>query len=383
MIIHEIKPGEKLSEVAANYGITEAELRSANGIKTGEAAVGEELLILVPTRTYTIQQGDSLERLCLRFGARKSELCAMNPDVSFESPHPGDVVSIRHAPKTHGIAAANGYFYRGCTADKLHRAMPYITYLTVASAVLENGRLTELFDGTEIAKKAKEHSKTPIIRIYNRAQPIASHRAPGELIDSLIEKAKAEGYKGIALGGELADGEEELSELLLEIKKQMIGSDLILITECEPDSPPCLSEFSDGSVLSFYKENLAAFDDAEKRAYSNFATRSEGAKTFIDLPCLATAEGGYIAYDEALNLARGGYAITTDKSSLISYFDHKRRGRITFPSLKNIKATLELISELGFMGISFDIMRTPHSFLAAYNSMYKTVTECSVRQIDV
>ena len=61
------------------------------------------------------------------------------------------------------------------------------------------------------------------------------------------------------------------------------------------------------------------------------------------------------------------------KLQIASYGKHKRR-EIILESLENTKAKLELVSELGFMGISFDIGRIciPDLMMAA--SMFDVIS---------
>ena len=48
--------------------------------------------------------------------------------------------------------------------------------------------------------------------------------------------------------------------------------------------------------------------------------------------------------------------------------------RVAFESLENIKAKLDLIYELGLMGISFDIMRVPTEYLMTFHSLFALPT---------
>ena len=94
----------------------------------------------------------------------------------------------------------------------------------------------------------------------------------------------------------------------------------------------------------------------------------------VDIPTLAFAGDKYITLEEAHALAyAGGREILHDDGALISFFELNGR-KICFESMKNIKAKLELVAELGYMGISFDIMRVPTSTLMMYNSVFKTLS---------
>ena len=56
MQIHIVKHDEKLLQIASYYGVSEENLRRVNEITVGEPTEGEELLILIPTRSYRVHQ---------------------------------------------------------------------------------------------------------------------------------------------------------------------------------------------------------------------------------------------------------------------------------------------------------------------------------------
>ena len=79
MHIHIKQNGECIKDISEQYGVCEENIRMVNGITEGEPADGEELLILIPTRSYTVQYGDTPDRIALRFGIRRSDIYSLNP----------------------------------------------------------------------------------------------------------------------------------------------------------------------------------------------------------------------------------------------------------------------------------------------------------------
>ena len=136
MQIHIKQSDERLCDIAEGYGISEDALRTINEIAEGEPCDGEELLILIPTRTYTVQYGDTPERIALRFGVRVTDIFMMNPWVE-EVLRPGQRLALKYDERTGGMAMANGYFYKGCNSKRLKQVMPYLTYITFAGAVAD------------------------------------------------------------------------------------------------------------------------------------------------------------------------------------------------------------------------------------------------------
>ena len=386
MQIHTKKRGESLAEIAKKYGISAENIVSTNSPGIENAAIGEELLILVPTRTYTLKKSDTMERLCLRFRVRRSDILAQNPWIINDGLTAGRSIVLKYDDKMYGTAAANGYFYKGCSIDRLRSALPYLTYVTVGCAISDESSVQKTFDDREVMEIIKSESKIPLIRIYDTIckRSYKCKEKNASYIQSMIEAAKAGGYKGIVLS---AGGDTECEafyEFILDFRKSLIGCDLILIVETDENSSQTISDFTDGCILSYQKYSIAdapSFDDGEKKIFSDFACYGECSKTFIELPSLARAASDkFMSKDEAISLARAhGYEIETDESTLISSFTDKILGRISFSSLKNIKAVLDIIEEYGYMGIAFDIGRTPISHLLMYNALFRTAAHTTAR----
>lgn len=384
MQIHITQEGESIKDIAEKYGVCEENIRVNNALLDGEPAVGEELLVLIPTRTYTAKRGDSIDRISLRFGARKRDIMAMNPHLSGESINVGQTITLRSSERPYGMAVANGYFYNGCPKDKLERAMPYLTYLTVAGYAADERGIRKLFSDKSIVEAAKAANKIPLIRIFDGyAERYKDERARKSFGDELVDIAKTGGYKGIVLNS-CKDRSlcEEYTSFILDMRKKMMGLDLILITEIDADSPLGYSEYADGSVMCYPKyafDNPKSFDDGERRVLADFACHGESAKCFIDLPSLARSGEGYTAIAEALKKARReNKEIKNDENMLISSFNCGR-DEWRYSSLKNIQGLLELAGEYDYSGVCFDIMRTPVSHLMMYNAMFKTAYHTRVR----
>lgn len=377
MRIHTTEKGEKISDIANLYGISEELLRMINEIETGEPAEGEELLILVPTRSYTVQFGDSAERIALRFGIPKSDIYMLNPWLESEL-KPGQKIALKYDERRGGMAVANGYFYRGCDDKKFKRAMPYLTYVTFAAATADEGGIHCSADFSAPVKLSLAENKIPLLRIYDRYK---NRYCEGDdttaFCEEMIDAAKSGGYKGIVIDScPLVNSAERFMSFLINLRKLMIGCDLILFTEVNENTPIEFSEYADGSVVYYPKyamENPSDFNEGEREVISDFACLGESAKAFIDLPSLAKTSNGYSTVSEVLNMSRRqGYRVQNNESTLLSHVRDRRQGECCFSSLKNIKSVLDLIREFDYMGVCFDIMRTPLSHIMMYNNMFKT-----------
>jgi LysM repeat protein len=80
-VLHVVKAGDRLSMLAARYGVTAAEIRNANKMANDTLYVGQRVVILNPTLRpieYRIGPSDNLTRIAARFGITVELLKAAN-----------------------------------------------------------------------------------------------------------------------------------------------------------------------------------------------------------------------------------------------------------------------------------------------------------------
>lgn len=363
MIIHRAERGECCGDIARKYGVCEDILRMNNNIFGTEPAEGEELLVLTPTRSYVAERGDTIERLALRFGVLRRELLANNPIIEREGLRPGQRLALKYGDKIYGQAATNGYYFGG-SCRILRERLPHFTYVTVGAAVFECGRIRETFDGREAVGILRMADKIPLLRIFCKDADIASVD-DGELIaEQMLSAAINGGYKGIVLGGEPVS-----DSLLLKLRRHSFGCDLILFSEVGPKSGEHLCDSTDGTVFSGLSPVFRPADYISE--LKDFAAKRENNRCMPELCPFAENNGRYIPIEEALSVARrGGCKIEHDESAGACRFTHSHTGEYVFPSLENIKATLDTVHEYGYMGISFDVARTPQSHLMMYGALF-------------
>ncbi len=380
MKIHTVEPGDTLSEIAKKHGTSVEMIKRDNRLDSDFITVGEQLLILTPTRTYLPKRSDSLSGISHRFGIKESELFASNPGVGDEI-GAGRIMALKYEPRPYGSAAANGYYYRGCGTQKLKEVIPYLTYLTFAAAILDESGIQSIFDVSEGKGLIKDTGIIPLLKVFDgRGKRDFGRERADALAEKLVTAAKEGGYMGITLDFcDFTLNEDEVAEFLVCLRRRMIGADLILITETDENTPLAIGDYSDGCTLS-QPWNEVSFTDGFKKRTAEYASESESGKTFIDLPLFANEGERIIPTDDAMATARRcGAELIYDEKSKLLFYDHKRRGRTVIPSLEYIKAILDAINEYGFMGISFDVGRVPLPYLMAYNSLFKTVKSTSVR----
>lgn len=376
MYIHTVKEGESVYSIAGEYGISPAKIIENNGLKNPDRlTLGRELLILVPTRTYTARRGDTISTVAKRFSVTEADIRKNNPALCGRSGiYPEEVFAVKYPSKMHGIALLNGYAYKGTTSERLNLLMPYLSHITVCSKHYKNARMHTLFDGSLYAKAAKAAKKRVLLRIYTEDFECGSEKYRSEFIASAIKEAKAMDYDGITLNLPKAAEDEKLSEFLFDIKKAAIGEGLSLSVECGGKILKNLTDMADSVIINYDKalrDSDKSFKEGERSFYTEAAGLCDTTRAFADLSPFAYRGGFAFPIEEAERIAdQNGIKTSYDSNSMLCKYKTKD-GEVIYPSLKNIKARLELCSELGFLGYSVDIMRVPIAHLMMLFSMFQ------------
>ena len=384
MRIHRVERGESVFGIARRYGVSPASIIEVNGLENPDAlAVGQELLVLTPRRAYTARSGDTVSGVARRFGMKKEELYAANPSLLYEDRlYEGQMLALGYGDARLGMAASCGYVFSGCSEEAIMRALPYLTYLTVAAIAVRGDKVERLFDGERVVKIAKEHGKVPILRVFLDGCG-ERYRDGDGFAEELIGLTREGGYAGLALSVPEGDVEAQVyEEFLLNLRKRMIGSGLILFCEAVCGRDYGYAELADGCVLSCAPP---ADDRAknERRAFESYAEEAESSKTFMDITSFAVVGGEYLDYATAVRTAaKVGAEIRHNAGRGLCEYRYRGRGgeeiAVEFESLENIKAKLDLVGELGYMGISFDVGRTPIAHLMAYSALFSGIGYTSI-----
>ena len=395
MFIHTTEKGETLYSIARKYGVPATMIIQNNALKSPDRlCVGQKLVILTPTRTYTVRGGDTTERIARRFGISERSLIRSNPALAKrKNTYPEQVLALKYDTPQHGCAILNGYYYRGCSDERLSLALTHAEYITVSAYKSSQGALERVMRDDEIVAEIKRHRCVPLMRIYDG-------RKGGEILagiekytDAIISAAKRGGYSGITLAAIRAARDVEFREVLFLLKKKAIGEGLSVLCEISGDEGD-LTDICDGCVLTYEKcamKEIPTFDDGERKFYTNFSERCESIKCFMDIPSFAYAGGECLLIHDANELAyRAQREIEYDPDKMICRFEYTKYARgnrtpvqVVYEAPENIKAKLALAAELGFMGMSFDIMRIPTEYLMMIASSFAPGANYSLSSFDI
>ena len=370
MNIHTVREGEGIFDIARSYLKPPSKIIEENDLDADRLVKGQELLILTPTRSFTVRGGDTLGGICHKFGIKKKVLVRNNPYLwQSEALRPGQILTVKLDAPSLGSQASLGFYHRGCSNEKLMRAMPHLTYLCICSAEIKGERAYHFFPDSQILEYARTDGKISLLGIEDVTEgEFLEHKE--SVIESVLALAKR-GYKGVYLRAPEAARRrrKEFCEFLFLLRKRFIGCDLILFSEVADDGDKDASDLSDGGDLI----------STDSSVLERYAEGCESGKTFIRLPTHATIEGGpFTDVKSALGIAyRTGSHIERQSGSDDCFFRYKRYKKgegvtetVSFPSLFTTRAKMALAAELGYMGFSFDISSMPVSYLAMLNSEF-------------
>lgn len=377
MLIHTVVQGDTVFSVARKYAVSPVKIIENNGLAYPDHLIpGQKLLILTPTRTYIVRGGDTVSKLCRRFGIRKNILLSNNPSLhGRQQLHAGTELVIHYDAPMYSAAALNGYVYNGTSADRFYTLLPYLTYVTFSFA--EKSMLQWI-------EESSKEGKIPLLRICWR-DLFYECGDKWDKFEVKVAKAKSQGFRGITLTSpDHGVSAEAAGAFAFEIKKKLLGMDMLLFQELETEESAYLFDVADGIVALYekcHKEDVPSFLEGEKKTLEAFADEIEAGKAFLEFSSFGYDSEKSLTMDQIYKIGiKYGAEILNDKEKLISCLDYmhykngeKKPMRILFESLENIKAKLELMHELGFMGAAVDVGRVPISYIMMLCNMFTRV----------
>ena len=387
MIIHTVKKGETVFSIARKYAVSPIKIIENNCLPYPDRLIpGQTLLILIPTRTYIVRGGDTVTKLCRRFDIKKRNLIANNPSLHGRQVlYAGTELAIRYNAPTYGVAAINGYIYESTSADRFLTMLPYLTYVTFCG---QNVNTKDWID------EVKKERKIPLLRL-DRKEIYENYKKDSSGFSVAAEQAKEIGYGGITLNSTpLGINDDAAGSFLLEIKKQLLGMDMLLFQETEAEAFEEYADVADGIVALYekcHKREIPSFREGEINVLQRFGERMETGKAFLELSAFGYDGDKALTIEQILKIAiKYGAEIEEDEERKISHLDYilykngeKKPLRISFESLENIKAKLELMHEFGFMGAMVDIGRVPISYVMMLYNLFASLEQPYVKIFNV
>lgn len=210
MIIHVVQPGETVTSIANDYGVSSSRLIQENDLNPPfSLVVGETLVILYPEVIYVVVEGDTLESIAAAHGISLMELLRNNIYLSDrEYLCPGEVLVIRYSDHKIRSISVNGYAYPFIDKCTLRKTLPFLTYLTIFSyKFTAEGNLIDIKD-EEVVQMARDYGVAPLMLLSTMAdngnpdisivQKVLNNReAQTNLINNIFHTMESKGYYGL------------------------------------------------------------------------------------------------------------------------------------------------------------------------------------------
>ncbi len=268
MTIHVVSAGDTLYAIARSYGVAPGLIARFNGLTPPyRLAVGQSLVILFPSETYTVRSGDTLFSIAAQTGVSVMRLYQLNPNLMGRpSIYPGQVLVLGLTEPQGRTVEVNGYAYPSVDESVLRGILPYASWLTPFTyGFTESGTLIEPGDEA-LVRMAHSYQAGALMHLStltesgNFSSTLAANLLRNDSARTALEDAIAlriiEGnYDGLDLDFEFLGAEN--AALYASFAEQMrvrvnaLGGELItaLAPKSSPDQPGVLYEGHDYALI--------------------------------------------------------------------------------------------------------------------------------------
>lgn len=101
-LVHKVKRGENLSTIARRYGVSTAQIRHWNKLRSDKILVGQRLQVRTSasrSKSYVVRRGDTVSEIAQRFGVSVSQLRSLN-NLRRDRIYPGQRLVLRSTRST-------------------------------------------------------------------------------------------------------------------------------------------------------------------------------------------------------------------------------------------------------------------------------------------
>ena len=408
MIIHVVSYGETVYSIARRYGVDPARLAADNGVPaSGELAVGQTLAVRFPRQMYSVQRGDTLERIAGRFGVTVRQLYRRNYQLGGQPGlTPGQELVISYEGEKLRTITTNGYAYPYVERRQLDAALPYMSCLTPFTyGLTAQGGLLPLEDGN-LLWAARALGVVPLLHLSSMTEDgqFSNQRSGMVLSDPALREALIQevaatvdrrGYRGVDVDFEfvLPEQRQDYVDFVAAMRAAMAPRGCPVLVALAPKTyaqqPGLLYEAHDyaglGAAADFvllmtyewgytYGPPMAVAPIPQVRAVLDYAvTEIPPAKIFLGIPNYGydwplpfrqgETQARSLSNQEAVEIAvRYGAEIRYDWEVQAPFFyytaEDGRQHMVWFEDGRSMEAKLRLVAEYGFHGAGYwNLMR--------------------------
>lgn len=408
MIIHVVSYGETIYSIARRYGVDPTRLAVDNGVSaSGELAVGQTLAVRFPRQLYSVQAGDTLEKVARRFGVTVRQLYRRNYQLGGQpNLTPGEVLVISYEEEKLGTITTNGYAYPYVERRLLDTALPYMSCLTPFTyGLTAQGGLLPLEDGN-LLWAAQALGSVPLLHLSSMTEDgqFSNQRSGMILSDPALQKTLIQevtamvdrrGYRGVDVDFEfvLPEQRQAYVDFVAAMREAMAPRGYPVLVALAPKTyaqqPGLLYEAHDyrglGAAADFvllmtyewgytYGPPMAVAPLPQVRAVLDYAvTEIPASKIFLGIPNYGydwplpfrqgETKARSISNQEAVTIAVNyGAEIQFDWEAQTPFFYYTagdgQQHMVWFEDGRSMEAKLRLVAEYGFHGAGYwNLMR--------------------------
>ncbi len=405
MQIHVVQSGQTLYGIARTYGISVADVASANQIDPLQTLViGQALVIPITGMYYFVQPGDSLYMIGRRFGISYARLAQINAIPPTRPLQIGFRLYIPPAPKTSVesnayVEAINGQFTNVATSSVVEYS-PLLTYVAPFSFEARPDGSLVTFDVSPV-KTASAGSGAVLMMAVTNLENGQFSDTVGEailtnpsvqdtLLNNIIETAGKYGFQDIHFDFEFLRPEdrENYNAFLRKAVERLHAENLLMSTALAPKTSASQTgrwytahdykvhgEVADFVVIMTYEWGYSAGPPMAVSPIGPVREVLEYAKTEIPAKKIMMGQNLY-GYDWTLPFVQGGaYAraispqtaisLARDNNAIIEYDNtaqapffyyrdaSSKQHVVWFEDARSINAKFDLLKELDLRGISY------------------------------
>ncbi len=402
MIIHVVRPGENVYNIARLYRVPVSGIVDSNELENpNQLVVGQTLVIPQGVRRHRVAPGESIYSIARDYRITVNSILDANPQITNPAQiSPGQIITIPPSTKKLGSIDVNGYTFPNIDREVLEKTLPYLTYLSIFSyEVKPDGSLTSIED-EQLIEAARAANVAPLMVITNLEEGggfsselarsiLTNEEAQNNLINNIIENLKAKNYYGLDIDFEYIYPEDRkaYNDFLRKITERLRGLGYHVTTALAPkisaDQEGLLYEAHDYPVHGALADNVIPMTyewgytygpplavapvDEVKKVLDYAVTAIPSEKILLGIPnygydwTLPYQEGTAaktISNVGAVDLARReGAVIKYDpkaEAPYFNYFDDQGKEHVVwFDDARSIEAKLELIDQYKLGGGSY------------------------------
>ena len=409
MVIYRAKDGDTLTQVARRHGILPARLCELNGI-TGELPpiVGQAFVIDNPCKSYYVKEGDTLRAIAARHRIPLASLKRKNPALlGGEEIYTGMTLTLADAECPRGAISVLGYAAADTAPSDLVPILPYLTYLALVGATVDEGGKLLPADDAQAVGTARKAGVAPLLSLTPRAGVsdealfchVLTDGGRDALVDAIHTHIRERGYGGVLLDMPFAcpTAHAAYTAFIARLRRRL-GHGMAVFATLSPLAMPAeagvltaLGRAACGLVLSAYdfatrygtpapeapydrvKEALAAIRGQVRpqKLLLGLSARAEDFPvgggtgrvcTAAEVDAIARKTGAVIAYDP---IGRVPY---------LSYRDEGGERILFFEDAESFYEKLALVAEGGIGGVAlFPTVGMAQPLLSVLSLLYSTV----------